>query len=142
MGRKKSIFFYDYYRREIVLYYYYYCCITFLISHVDKCYFSICFLFFLFSFLVFFLAVNNLIITQVLNSSITMPQLEIDVWNKIGFDWRTVSAFQTFYNNLKPNGSIYGLQEHYIRMVAAVAQRFQNETTVIGYEIMNEPPPR
>ena len=86
----------------------------------------------------------------VLNSSINkMSTIEKDVWEKVGFDWHTVAAFRTFYNNQIPKtssnnlavGTAMGIQEHYIRMVAAIVKRFVNESTVVGYEIMNEPPP-
>jgi hypothetical protein len=32
-----------------------------------------------------------------------------------------------------------GLQDHYIGAIAALARRFINDPTVVGYEIMNEP---
>ena len=78
----------------------------------------------------------------VLNESITtMPVLEQKIWKEIGFDWKTVAAFQTFYTNAIPTGSTMGLQEHYIRMLGHVVQTFKDEVAVLGFEIMNEPPP-
>src|SRR5205823_12113888 len=32
-----------------------------------------------------------------------------------------------------------GLQDHYIGAMAAVARRFRNNPSVVGYEVMNEP---
>ena len=54
-------------------------------------------------------------------------------------------AFQNFYDNRVipgiPQGAAPGpgLQDHYIGAVAALAARFRNRSTVVGYELMNEP---
>ena len=48
--------------------------------------------------------------------------------------------FQKLYDDAPaPDG--VGLQEHYASAVLALAQRFQKEPTVAGYEIINEPSP-
>ena len=48
--------------------------------------------------------------------------------------------FQKLYANAPaPDG--VGLQDHYAHMFSALAQRFGNDPTVAGYEIINEPSP-
>lgn len=44
-------------------------------------------------------------------------------------------AFTSFWLNRN------GLQDHYIGAVAALARRFKDDSTVLGYELMNEPSP-
>ena len=56
------------------------------------------------------------------------------------------TAFTNFWLNHDagvPQGEApgRGLQDHYIGAMAAVAQRFKGNSTVVGYEIMNEPLP-
>jgi len=34
-----------------------------------------------------------------------------------------------------------GIQEHFIRALGAVVERFKEEPAVVGFEILNEPPP-
>ncbi len=62
------------------------------------------------------------------------------------------AAFTNFWLNLVPRDSSGrplpqgeapgpGLQDHYIGAVAALASRFKNDPTVVGYDIMNEPLP-
>jgi endoglycosylceramidase len=56
------------------------------------------------------------------------------------------AAFTNFWLNTSPPVSQgvapgAGLQDHYIGAMAALAMRFKNESTVVGYEIMNEPLP-
>jgi endoglycosylceramidase len=54
------------------------------------------------------------------------------------------AAFYNFWQNhpvSSPKGQSpgTGLQDHYIGALAALAKRFQNNSTVLGYELMNEP---
>jgi len=57
------------------------------------------------------------------------------------------AAFTNFWLNRVPAGAAQGqapgpgLQDHYIGAVAALAKRFLNDPTVVGYELMNEPLP-
>ncbi|HXW34064.1 MAG TPA: cellulase family glycosylhydrolase, partial [Acidimicrobiales bacterium] len=56
------------------------------------------------------------------------------------------AAFYEFWNNKTvdaPPGEApgRGLQDHYIGALAALANRFEDDPTVLGYEIMNEPQP-
>jgi endoglycosylceramidase len=56
------------------------------------------------------------------------------------------AAFYNFWQNSHvagPQGSApgTGLQDHYIGALAALAQRFENDSAVLGYELMNEPQP-
>ncbi len=48
--------------------------------------------------------------------------------------------FQRFYADL-PGPDGIGLQEHYARVVAALAARFAGDPAVAGYDLMNEPEP-
>ncbi len=49
-------------------------------------------------------------------------------------------AFQSFWNNQKgPGGK--GLQEDYATMITAVATKFANTPSILGYEVLNEPWP-
>jgi endoglycosylceramidase len=49
-------------------------------------------------------------------------------------------AFEKFYKDLPAPDSV-GLQEHLIRVFAALAARFKDDPAVAGYELMNEPSP-
>ncbi len=56
------------------------------------------------------------------------------------------AAFANFWQNSPvegPRGQApgTGLQDHYIGAMAALASRFENDPTVLGYELMNEPQP-
>ena len=56
------------------------------------------------------------------------------------------AAFANFWQNSPvdaPQGRAPGpgLQDHYIGALAALANRFENDPTVLGYELMNEPQP-
>jgi endoglycosylceramidase len=62
------------------------------------------------------------------------------------------AAFNSFWLNRVPNGPDGrplrqgeapgpGLQDHYIGAMAAMGRRFASNSTVVGYEIMNEPLP-
>jgi endoglycosylceramidase len=56
------------------------------------------------------------------------------------------AAFANFWQNstvAAPQGRApgTGLQDHYIGALAALAQRFENDPAVLGYELMNEPQP-
>ena len=57
------------------------------------------------------------------------------------------SAFASFWANTVPAGVPQGqapgpgLQDHYIGAMATLARRFEGDSTVLGYEIMNEPLP-
>jgi endoglycosylceramidase len=62
------------------------------------------------------------------------------------------AAFNSFWLNRIPTDGAglplpqgqapgLGLQDHYIGAMAAVARRFHGDSTVVGYEIMNEPLP-
>lgn len=42
-------------------------------------------------------------------------------------------AFQNLYSNVN------GIRDHFAAFWQHVAQRFQNETNLLGYEILNEP---
>jgi hypothetical protein len=72
----------------------------------------------------------------VLNETIdAYPEYKKKLLDAVHFDWRTVAAFETFYD---PST---GLQEHYIKAFAATVSRFNSNPAVVGFEIMNEPPP-
>jgi endoglycosylceramidase len=56
------------------------------------------------------------------------------------------AAFDNFWHNAAvdaPRGAApgTGLQDHYIGALAALARRFQGNSAVLGYELMNEPQP-
>jgi endoglycosylceramidase len=56
------------------------------------------------------------------------------------------AAFYNFWNNspvdaAKGQAPGTGLQDHYIGALAALANRFENDPAVLGYELMNEPQP-
>jgi endoglycosylceramidase len=62
------------------------------------------------------------------------------------------AAFTNFWINAVPKNSSGqmlpqgaapgpGLQDHYIGALAALAKRFKNDSTVVGYDVMNEPLP-
>jgi endoglycosylceramidase len=60
------------------------------------------------------------------------------------FNLQMGAAFNSFWINRPvavPQGEApgTGLQDHYIGAVASLARRFKNESTVVGYELMNEP---
>src|SRR5436305_6973675 len=48
--------------------------------------------------------------------------------------------FQKFWADAPASDGV-GLQEHYTNVLLALAQRFHNDPTVAGYELMNEPQP-
>ena len=48
------------------------------------------------------------------------------------------TAFDNFWKN-KPAADGIGIQDHYANLWKHIAARFSNSTTVIGYDIMNEP---
>ncbi len=48
------------------------------------------------------------------------------------------TAFDNFWKNT-PAGDGIGLQDHYATLWKHIAKRYANNTTVIGYDIMNEP---
>jgi endoglycosylceramidase len=57
----------------------------------------------------------------------------------------SAAATQAFFQNETVPGSQgqspgRGLEDHYIGALASLATRFSNDPTVVGYEIMNEPP--
>ncbi len=61
------------------------------------------------------------------------------VWSDAYFSSLAVqAAFDNFYAN-KPGPDGVGLQDHYARAWRYVAERFATNTTVIGYDLMNEP---
>ena len=62
------------------------------------------------------------------------------------FDTYVEAAFTSFWLNRVPavargQAPGPGLQDHYIGAMAALAERFRGDSTVVGYEIMNEPLP-
>ena len=62
------------------------------------------------------------------------------------FNTYVEAAFTSFWLNrvpAAPQGQAPGpgLQDHYIGAMAVLAQRFKDDSTVVGYEIMNEPLP-
>eukprot|EP01137_Pigoraptor_chileana_P012112 Opistho-2@64090 len=62
------------------------------------------------------------------------------------FNLAMMYAFDKFYDNAdigveQGEAPGRGLQDHYIGAIAAMARMFINESTVLGYEIMNEPQP-
>ncbi|MHB8464759.1 MAG: cellulase family glycosylhydrolase [Acidimicrobiales bacterium] len=62
------------------------------------------------------------------------------------FNLYVEQAFTSFWIDRVPNvaqGAAPGpgLQDHYIGAMAALARRFKDDSTVVGYEIMNEPLP-
>lgn len=48
------------------------------------------------------------------------------------------TAFDNFWNN-KPAADGMGIQDHYANLWKYIAKRYANNTTVIGYDLMNEP---
>lgn len=61
-----------------------------------------------------------------------------DVWNMAYFQPAVIRSFQNFWDNASgPDG--LGLQEHYANAWGHVAQRFSDNPTVAGYDLMNEP---
>ena len=48
------------------------------------------------------------------------------------------TAFDNFWNNTKASDGV-GLQDHYANLWKHIAKRYANNSTVIGYDIMNEP---
>ncbi len=69
-----------------------------------------------------------------------MPHLgESAVWSDAYFTSPAVqTAFDNFWANAPaPDG--VGVQEHYARAWRHVAERYANDPTVIGYDLMNEP---
>lgn len=48
------------------------------------------------------------------------------------------TAFDNFWNNAPASDGI-GVQDHYANLWKHIAKRYANNTTVIGYDIMNEP---
>lgn len=48
------------------------------------------------------------------------------------------TAFDNFWNNTPASDSI-GIQDHYANLWKHIAKRYAKNTTVIGYDIMNEP---
>ncbi len=48
------------------------------------------------------------------------------------------TCFDNFWKNTPASDGV-GLQDHYARLWKHIAQRYANNTTVIGYDIMNEP---
>jgi hypothetical protein len=83
-------------------------------------------------------------------SSDGFPALAVD--NQGPLNLFVEAAFTNFWFNLVPrDGAGHplpqgeapgpGLQDHYIGAVAALAARFKDDSTVVGYDIMNEPLP-
>ena len=75
------------------------------------------------------------------NGTGALPAWQAKFYDKIGLGSSPIVAFDRFWRDETVNATGKGLQEHYIRMAAAVARRFVNSSTVLGYEIMNEPIP-
>ncbi len=48
------------------------------------------------------------------------------------------TAFDNFWKNVPASDNV-GIQDHYVNMLKHIANRYDNNTTVIGYDIMNEP---
>ena len=71
----------------------------------------------------------------------TLPPWKAEFYDKIGLGAAPIVAFSYFWNDTTINATGRGVQEHYIRMLAAVARRVANLSAVIGIEIMNEPIP-
>jgi endoglycosylceramidase len=61
--------------------------------------------------------------------------------DKLPYSKRVLSAFDAFYMNHPVEATGRGLQEHFLLAWAEVLKRFDNTNNVIGYEILNEPPP-
>jgi hypothetical protein len=83
-------------------------------------------------------------------SSDGFPALAVD--NQGPLDLFVEAAFTNFWLNLVPRDGAGkpvpqgeapgpGLQDHYVGAVAALASRFKDDSTVVGYDIMNEPLP-
>ncbi|MFN2110558.1 MAG: cellulase family glycosylhydrolase [Anaerolineae bacterium] len=70
------------------------------------------------------------------------PHLDLGgVWSDAYFTSMAVqTALDNFWSNTPAPDGI-GLQDHYARMWAHLAQRYADEPAVIGYDIMNEPFP-
>lgn len=61
------------------------------------------------------------------------------VWSDAYFDSQAIqAAWDNFWNNKKAVDGI-GLQDHYSNMWKVIADKFKNESTVIGFDLMNEP---
>lgn len=67
------------------------------------------------------------------------------LWPKISkaipFSKTVLSAFDALYMDKKVAATGKGLQEHFLLAWAQVVKRFEGVANVIGYEIINEPPP-
>ncbi|HEY3843551.1 MAG TPA: cellulase family glycosylhydrolase [Acidimicrobiales bacterium] len=79
-----------------------------------------------------------------------VPALSVDGQSEL--DAFVETAFTNFWLNATPRDSAGralpqgaapgpGLQDHYIGAVAALAARFKGNSTVVGYDLMNEPLP-
>ncbi|MEN7550984.1 cellulase family glycosylhydrolase [Rapidithrix thailandica] len=61
------------------------------------------------------------------------------VWSDAYFTSPAVqTAFDNFWINAKASDGV-GVQDHYANVWKKIAQRYANEPTVIGYDLMNEP---
>lgn len=67
------------------------------------------------------------------------PHVTGAVWSDAYFESSAVQkAFDNFWIN-KPAADGIGVQDHYANMWKHIAQRFANNKSVIGFDIMNEP---
>ena len=67
------------------------------------------------------------------------PHVTGDIWSDSYLISPAVqTAFDNFWNNT-PSSDGIGLQDHYANLWKYIAKRYANNTTVIGYDIMNEP---
>ncbi len=73
------------------------------------------------------------------NSS--LPAWKKEFYDAIGLGSDPIVAFAHFWSNARIAATGLGVLEHYVRMVARVAERFVHRSAVLGIELMNEPLP-
>ncbi|MEN8226708.1 MAG: cellulase family glycosylhydrolase [Bacteroidota bacterium] len=68
-----------------------------------------------------------------------LPHYTGDVWSDAYLISPAVqTAFDNFWNN-RPATDGMGIQDHYAQLWKLIAERYADEPTVIGYDLMNEP---
>lgn len=60
-------------------------------------------------------------------------------WQAVYAQPKVIAAFENFWNNRTVPQTGLGVQDHFARMWAHLATRFQNHPAVMGYDLLNEP---